>query len=237
MVQTTFTRQKRELAKVNQWLERLRAHEVRIIKYSAEKEKQTETRESYVDYSPEEVASAVLNIVVEIVSQHGARQKANSKNTGRFKWQGIEADLTVPQLRALQNAQSVLAELVRKLPRRNPKLIPNTTFENHPAFQHPLKEVKEVRTRTIPYEEEASTRVRTYQENYEEIVQYTQTLEIDYGLDIKILNELNDLVTDLSTAIQAAIDEANAKGHEEDAGLTSLVSSIQKVFIEKLKVK
>lgn len=237
MVQTTFTRQKRELAKINQWLERLRAHEVRVVKYSANKEKQNETRETYVDYSPEEVVSAVLGIVVEVVSQHGARQKANSKNTGRFSWQGIEENLTVPQLRALQNAQSSLAELVRKLPRRNPKLIPNTTFENRPAFEHPIKEVKEVRTRTIPYEEEASTRVRTYQENYEEIVQYTQTIEIDYGLDIKLVNELNDLVTDLSTAIQAAIDEANAKGHEKDTTLTNLVSNIQAVFLQKLQTK
>ena len=237
MVQTTFTRQKRELAKASQWIERLRAHEVRTIKYSPEKEKTGETRETYVDYTPQEIAGNILKVVVEVVSQHGARQKANSKNTGRFSWQGIEADLTVPQLRALENAHSTLGELVRKLPRRNPKLIPNTEFEGHPAFIHPMQEYTIKKSRSVPYEEESTTRVRTYQEDYEVISHYTQTLEIDFGLDVKLINELNEMVTDLGISIQSAIDEANTKGHDTDTVLNSVVSNIQAVFLKKFQIK
>ncbi|GAB1542632.1 hypothetical protein NUACC21_53060 [Scytonema sp. NUACC21] len=134
MVQTTFTKQKRELAKAISWIEKIRAQEVRHRNYNAQDELQDEIRETYVDYSPEEISLHVLEIVKDVVSQHGARQKANSSNTGNFEWYGISVELTVPQLRALQSAHSVLEELLRKLPRRNPKLIYNTTIDNRPAF-------------------------------------------------------------------------------------------------------
>lgn len=120
MVQTTFTKQKRELEKAISWIEKIRAQEVRLRNYNAQDELQDELRETYVDYSPEEISQKVIEIVKDVVSQHGARQKSNSNNTGNFTWYGISVELTVPQLRALQSAHTVLSELARKLPRAQP---------------------------------------------------------------------------------------------------------------------
>lgn len=53
MVQTTFTKQKRELEKAISWIEKIRAQEVRLRNYNAQDELQDELRETYVDYSPE----------------------------------------------------------------------------------------------------------------------------------------------------------------------------------------
>ncbi|WP_013630022.1 hypothetical protein [Rubinisphaera brasiliensis] len=102
MVQPTFTRQKRELAKAAALLEQIRSQEVREILRSPDGEVLEVTRKAYVDTPPEEIAKQVFAIAERVVAQHGARQKANSKNTGSFEWMGIKADLTVPQLRALQ---------------------------------------------------------------------------------------------------------------------------------------
>lgn len=85
MVQTTFTKQKRDLAKALSWIEKIRAQEVRLLTYNAQEELQEEIRETYVDYSPEEITQKVLEIVKDVVSQHGSRQKANSQNTGQFE--------------------------------------------------------------------------------------------------------------------------------------------------------
>jgi hypothetical protein len=230
MVQATFTRQKRELAKASAWMEKLRAQEVRKATFDSNKQKINEVRETYVDYAPEEVAAHVLDIVVEVVGQHGARQRANSRNTGRFSFRGISADLTVPQLRTLQEAYGVLAELVNKLPRRNPRLIPNTTVEGRPAFAHPVQDHHEQKTRSVPYEEGASTRVRTYEEHYEVLTHSTQVTEIDFGIEPRRLTEVQELVADLGTAIQVAIDEANARGHERDPVLDGVIASIRTVF-------
>ncbi|MDC3958960.1 DUF7873 family protein [Polyangium jinanense] len=234
MVQATFTRQKRELAKAASWIERLRAHEIRKISFDAEGKKLTETRETYVDYPPEEVARQVLGIVVEVVRQHGARQRANGKNTGRFVWRGIEADLTVPQLRALKEAHATLATLVQKLPRRNPKVVHNTTVDGRPAFAGKMEETFEQRVRYKPYEEDATTRVRTYEEHYREKVGASQQVEIDYGLEVRRIQKLEEMVTDLGTAIQVAIDEANGRGHEDDPVLSKVIDSISKVFDDVL---
>lgn len=234
MVQATFTKQKRELAKALSWIEKLRAQEVRLLTYNAEEELQEEIRETYVDYSPEEITQKVLEIVKDVVSQHGARQKANSQNTGKFEWYGINVDLTVPQLRALQNAYTVLQELVRKLPRRNPKLIYNTTINNRPAFAHLKEEEEETKTRYVPYEEDSTTRVRTYEEKYNVVTQYTQKVEIDYGLEIKLLNELNEMIDDLGTAIQIAIDDANTKGRENDPVIDDVINRIGEILLAKL---
>jgi hypothetical protein len=230
VVQATFTRQNRELAKASAWMEKLRAQEVRKATFNPEKEKIHEVREAYVDFPPEEIAGHVLDIVVEVVGQHGARQRANSRNTGRFSFRGVSADLTVPQLRTLQEAHAVLNELVHKLPRRNPKLVPNTTLDGRPAFAHQPQEHHESKTRSVPFEEESSTRVRTYEERYEVLTYVTQVFEIDYGLEPRRLQELQELVTDLGTAIQVAIDEANARGHEPDPLLAGVISGIRDVF-------
>jgi hypothetical protein len=147
MVQTTFTRQKRELAKASAWIDKLRAQEVRTITYSPNMEKIEEVRNTYVDYPQEEITKNVLDIIVEVVKQHGARQQANSHNTGHFNWHGVEADLTVPQLRALQNVYAVLTELVHKLPRRNPKIVPNTKIDDRPAFAHKQEKHEETKVR------------------------------------------------------------------------------------------
>ncbi|MBH8565677.1 hypothetical protein I8748_26475 [Nostoc sp. CENA67] len=234
MVQTTFTKQKRELAKAISWIEKIRAQEVRHRNYNAQDELQDEIRETYVDYSPEEISLHVLEIVKDVVSQHGARQKANSNNTGTFDWYGISVELTVPQLRALQSAHAVLLELVRKLPRRNPKLIYNTTIDNRPAFAHVKQKHEEIETRYVPYEEDSSTRVRTYEEHYKVISHYTQKVEIDYGLEIKLLNELGEMIDDLGTAIQVAIDEANTKGRENDPIIDDVINRISQIIINKL---
>ena len=234
MVQTTFTKQKRELAKALSWIEKIRAQEVRHLTYNPQEELIEEVRETYVDYAPEEITQKVIEIVKDVVSQHGARQKANSQNTGKFEWYGISVDLTVPQLRALQSAHTVFAELVRKLPRRNPKLIYNTTVENRPAFAHIKEKYEEEKTRYVPYEEESTTRVRTYEETYNVITKYTQKLEIDYGFEIKLLNELNEMIDDLGTAIQIGIDEANTKGRENDPVIDDVINRIGEILLAKL---
>ncbi len=234
MVQTTFTKQKRELTKAIAWIEKIRAQEVRHRNYNAQDELQDEIRETYVDYAPEEISLHVLEIVKDVVSQHGTRQKANSHNTGTFAWYGISVELTVPQLRALQSAHAVLLELIRKLPRRNPKLIYNTTIDNRPAFAHVKQKHEATETRYVPYEEDSSTRVRSYEERYQVITHYTQKVEIDYGLEIKLLNELGEMVEDLGTAIQVAIDEANTKGRENDPIIDDVINRISQVIIAKL---
>lgn len=230
MIQATFTRQKRELAKASAWMEKLRAQEVRKITFDAEQRKLNEVRESYVDYPPEEIAAHVLDIVVEVVGQHGIRQRANSRNTGRFVWQGVRADLTVPQLRTLQEAHAVLNELIQRLPRRNPRLIPNTAIDGRPAFEHPREDLYTTKVRYKPYEEESTTRVRTYEEKYQELVQSTKVVEIDYGIEARQLERLQELIVDLGTAIQVAIDEANSRDHEPDPVLNGVIDGIRKVF-------
>lgn len=234
MVQTTFTKQKRELAKAISWIEKIRAQEVRNLTFNPDEELQEEIRETYVDYSPEEIAQKVLVIVKNVVSQHGARQKANSQNTGKFEWYEISVDLTVPQLKALQSAYTVLQELVRKLPRRNPKLIYNTTINNRPAFAHIKEKHEEKKTRYIPYEEDSTTRVRTYQEEYKVITKYTQKIEIDYGIEVKVLNEIDEMIDNLGTAIQIAIDEANTKGRENDPVIDEVIAQIENILLSKL---
>jgi hypothetical protein len=234
MVQTTFTKQKRELEKAIAWIEKIRAQEVRQRIYSNTDELQEEIRETYVDYPPEEIARKAIAIVSEVVSQHGSRQKANSENRGVFNWQGISVELTVPQLRALQSAHVVFNELVKKLPRRNPKLIHNTSIDGRPSFAHSKQKHERTEIRYVPYEEEASTRVRTYEEEHLVVTHYTQKVEIDYGLDIKQLTELAEMVDDLGTAIQIAIDEANTKGRSNDPIIDDLIGRISAILSQKL---
>jgi hypothetical protein len=234
MVQTTFTKQKRELEKAIAWIEKIRAQEVRQRVYNDQDELQEEIRETYVDYPPEEIAGKVVEIVRTVVSQHGSRQKANADNRGTFNWSGIEVELTVPQLRALQSAHIVFNELVKKLPRRNPKLIHNTSINNRPTFAHSKQKHEKTETRYIPYEEGSSTKVRTYEEKYQVVSHYTQKVEIDYGLEIRQLTELTELVDDLGTAIQIAIDEANTKGRNNDPIIDDLITRIGEVLMQKL---
>src|SRR5207302_1792676 len=50
----------------------------------------------------------------------------------------------------------------------------------------------------------------------------------------RITQALEELVTDLGTAIQVAIDEANGRGHEDDPELVRVIGAICKVFDEAL---
>ncbi len=234
MVQTTFTKQKRELEKAIAWIEKIRAQEVRQRIYNDRDELQEEIRETYVDYPPEEIARKVVEIVRTVVSQHGSRQKANAENRGNFSWYGIEIELTVPQLRALQSAHLVFNELVKKLPRRNPKLVHNTSIDRRPTFAHRKQKHEKSQIRYVPYEEQNSTRIRTYEEEYQVITHYTEKVEIDYGLEIKQLTELTEMVNDLGTAIQIAIDEANTKGRSNDTVIDDLIARIGEVLMQKL---
>ncbi|MEY3457982.1 MAG: hypothetical protein RL215_1139 [Planctomycetota bacterium] len=227
MVQQTFTRQKHEMAKAVAFLEKIRAQEVRQVLRSPDGEVLEVTRDSYVDFPPEVIARQVLAIAEQIVVQHGARQQANSRNTGRFAWCGIEADLTVPQLRALQDVCGLLSDLSNRLPRRNPRMMANTTVDNRPACAR--KPVQNVRreTRYQPYEEDSTTRVRTYETHVEVLVSTTQQVEIDFGLEIEVLERLKGLVGDLRIAVQVAIDDANAKGHGNDVLLERVIAGIR----------
>lgn len=181
MVQSTFTKQKRELAKAAAIIDRLRAQEVRMVVYAADGVTATETtRESYVDFEPVAVFKDVLACALKVVHEHGMRQQANASNRGTFSFAGIAADLTVPQLRALQDIVPLLAELTQRLPRTNPKLVPNTTVDGRPAFAHRKVPQKKVITKYVPYEQDSDTRVRTYEQKYEEIESYTERVEIDF---------------------------------------------------------
>lgn len=234
MVQTTFTRQKRELAKAMVWIDKIRAQEVRTVTFDPDDNRLNEVRDAYVDYPPEDVADKVLGIVCFVVGQHAARQQANSKNTGHLSWYGIEADLTVPQLRALQEAYVVLSDLVNRLPRRNPKLVANTTVDGRPAFAHPVQEHIERKSRWVPFEEDTTTRVRSYEQHYEVVKSKSQLIEIDYGLEVQKLEELQELVVDLGTSIQVAVDEANCKGYQSDPKMEELIANIRQVLLTRL---
>lgn len=227
MVQSTFTKQKRELAKALSWIEQIRAQEVRVVTRDANGNVLTETRESYVDESPESIARRVLGAVVQVVGEHGARQQANSKNRGRFAWEGISAELTVPQLRALQDAFEVLSNLVHRLPRRNPKLISNTEVDGKPAFAHPVLQQLKRKVKYVPFEEANSTRIRTYEEYDEILEQTTQKIEVDHGIQVSVIEKLKEMVGDLKTSIQVAIDDANSKGQEADPVLDRVIEEIR----------
>ncbi len=229
-VQSTFTKQKRELAKAKELIQSIRAEEVRTQRLDTQDNIQTEERSSYMVESPQEIASKVFTIINEIVSQHGARQKANASNRGHFVFAGIQADLTVPQLRAIQESVGTLTSLIEKLPAENLRLIPNGKLDGHPAFFSPMEEQKEQKVRYVPYEEDTSTRVRTYEEHYDVVLYKTRTVTINYGIQMKKIIQLREMLSDLGTAIQVAIDEANALPHEGDAELNRLIGEITAKF-------
>ena len=214
-VQTTFTKQKRELAKANELINQIRAQEKRLQRFTPDGKLQTEERESYLLATPQEIANKVLTIVAEVVSQHGARQVANSVNKGRFAFMGIEAELTVPQLRALQDAAVTLRNLVDKLPMENKRCIPNEKIDGMPAFATPLVQNKEKRTRIVPYEE---------------VVSQTREVTVDYGLPAAKITALREMAGDLDAAIQVAIDEANAKPHANDPVLNDVAAKVADAF-------
>ena len=128
----------------------------------------------------------------------------------------------------------MLSELAAKLPRRNPKLVPNTAIDGRPAFAHPVEEHFETKSRWVPFEEESSTRVRSYEEQYQVLKQKTQVVEIDFGLDITQVEKVKELVLDLGTAIQVAIDEADSKGHEPDPTMEKLIGNIKRIVLAAL---
>jgi len=231
MVQSTFTKQKRELAKAASLLDKLRGLETRSVLLASDGiEKISETKESYVDFAPEAIFADVLASAVKVVHEHGMRQRANSANHGKFSFEGIEVDLTVPQLRALQDIVPLLTELTQRLPRRNPRLVHNTTVDGRPAFVHQMIPVTKTVSKIVPFNEKDTDRVRTYEEKHEVIKNYTQTIDIDFGLPIETITKLQQLVVDLSTAIQCAIDEANTRGQSPDPVLDGLMDTIKQKF-------
>ncbi|MEL7266522.1 MAG: hypothetical protein AAFP69_17170, partial [Planctomycetota bacterium] len=219
-------RQKRQLAKAAALLDEIRSQEVRSVLRSPEGEIFEVTKKTYVDSPPEVIARKVLGIASEVVAQHGARQKANSANTGRFEWMGIDVELTVPQLRAPQDVHGVISEMIHRLPRRNPRCVPNQEIDGRPAFARKPSQQFETETKYVPYEEDNTTRVRTYAEEHRVLVATTQEIEIDFGIEVDVLNDLKEMVGDLKTAIQVAIDLANAKGHEADTVLEDVIGKI-----------
>lgn len=233
-VQTTFTRQKREAAKAGEQIAKLRAQETRQITFTLDGEVQSEIRESYIEIPPEKITASVLEIIGNIISMHAARQQANSRNKGRFSWQGIEVDLTVPQLRVLKEAHGVLQELAAKLPRRNPRHVPNTTVDGRPAFAHGMVDVFERRKKALPVQRQGSNVNETFYAEEDVVVNRVQTVEVDYGYPADVLDAFHELISDLETAIQIAIDEANARGHEADAEMEALYIGIREVLSRKL---
>ncbi len=230
MVQATFTKQKRALGQAAAWIERLRAQEVRTVRFGVDGEKLEERRESYVDFAPEEIARSVLAIVVTVVGEHGARQRANGTRTGSFSFRSVQAKLTVPQLRALKEAHATLASLAQRIPRKNPKTIANGTVDGRPAFFEIPVEIKQIEMQVVPFEEKESTRVRTFEQRVERVIGRSQRVEIDYGIDPRRAMQLDELVVELGTAIQVAIDEANAGIAERDPLLESVADGIRREF-------
>lgn len=238
MVQSTFTKQKRELAKAAALIERFRAQEVRTTIYDVDGTTALETtKEVYVDFEPESIFRSVLESAVKVVHEHGMRQQANATNRGKFSFCGIEAELTVPQLRALQDIVPLLSELTQRLPRANPKLVPNATVDGRPAFVHRKVAKTKFVTKLVPYEEKSNTRVRTYEEKEEKIDHYEEKVEIDYGLPIQAVTNLQQLTADLSTAIQCAIDEANMRGQAADPVLDEIMRKLAELFERGLPAK
>lgn len=230
MVQATFTKQKRALGQAAAWIERLRAQEVRLLRFDNAGATLEERKEAYVDFSPEEIASKVLGIVSTVVSEHGARQRANGQRRGAFEFRSVRAELTVPQLRALKEAHATLATLVQRLPRKNPKVVPNGTVDGRPAFFASPVEVREIETTVVPYEEKESTRIRTYDQRVEKVVGRTQRVEVDYGLDARVAQSLDELVADFGTSIQVAIDEANSGPAERDPVIDAVIEGVRSEF-------
>ncbi len=234
-IQTTFTKQKRELAKAHELIQSIRAQEVRQIRYNAKGKMETVQRSAWLIDTPESLASQVFQIIREVVAQHGARQQANSVNKGRFEFEGIQADLTVPQCRALQDVLSTLTDLVNKLPAENKSHVPNGEIDGRPAYIAPMENVTEDRVRYVPYEDKDSTRVRTYEERYQEVIYKNQTAEIDYGFPVLVIKAMKELLSNLSTAIQVAIDEANAQPQKKDEELERVIGKITEVFEKQLQ--
>lgn len=234
-IQTTFTKQKRELAKAHELIQSIRAQEVRQIRYNAKGKMETVQRSAWLIDTPESLASQVFQIIREVVAQHGARQQANSVNKGHFEFEGIQADLTVPQCRALQDVLSTLTDLVNKLPAENKSHVPNGEIDGRPAYIAPMENVTEDRVRYVPYEDKDSTRVRTYEERYQEVVYKNQTAEIDYGFPVLVIKAMKELLSNLSTAIQVAIDEANAQPQKKDEELERVIGKITEVFEKQLQ--
>ncbi len=87
-VQTTFTKQKRQLAKANALIGTIRAQETRTQRFDANERLETEERTAYLVDAPENIASQVVEIVADVVRQHGARQRANSSRRGVSSFAG-----------------------------------------------------------------------------------------------------------------------------------------------------
>lgn len=233
-VQTTFTKQKRELAKINELISQIRAQEKRVQRLTPDGQLETQERETYVILTPQEIAGKVLALVQSVVQQHGARQQANGVNKGLFEFMGISAELTVPQLRALQEGANALRSLVENLPMENLRVRPNCELDGKPAYAAPASPVKETKKRWVPYVTKDSERPLSYEEEYEEVLYQRRVVTIDHGLAAPKILALKEAIGDLETAIQTAIDEANAKPHCEDKILGEVIAKIVETFQKQI---
>ena len=50
---------------------------------------------------------------------------------------------------------------------------------------------------------------------------------MDHGIQIAVIEKLKEMVGDLKTAIQVAIDDANSKGQESDPVLDRVIEEIR----------
>ena len=108
-------------------------------------------------------------------------------------------------------------------------------IDGRPAFFSPFAPTFKTETRYIPFEEASTTRVRTYEEKYSVLLFKTRTVEIDYGLPTATIARLKTLVEDFATAIQVAIDEANAQARDEDALLNDVAAKVLAEFERQWK--
>jgi hypothetical protein len=50
---------------------------------------------------------------------------------------------------------------------------------------------------------------------------------VDHGIPVSVIERLKEMVGDLKTAIQVAIDDANSKGQESDPVLDRVIEEIR----------
>ena len=94
-----------------------------------------------------------------------------------------------------------------------------------------MDEIFEDRVRYKPFEEDATTRVRSYEEHYREKVGAHQQVQVDWRSGSPRRSEM---VTDLGTAIGRHRRGQRARGHEEDPELARVIGAICKVFDDML---
>ena len=220
MVQATFTRQKRELAKAAGWIERLRAPRDPATSPSTPKGRR----------SPRPARD-----LRRLRPRGGRPQGAGDRRRGGaaarrpaarqrqehgalLPFRGVEADLkSVPQLRALEGG----ARHPRRPRPEAPAAEPQDRPQHHRRRPARVRRQDEGRVRgsgalqTLrggrPPPACAPTRSTTARRSAP-----TSRCRWTTASRSRVTQALEEMVTDLGTAVQVAIDEANGRGHEDD---------------------